>query len=351
MKERVSLSKRPLKDGVVSLFLDYRIGGQRRRENLKLYLVAERTHMDKVKNIETMRIAKAVRERREFELEQVDAGLEVKARPQATTFAEYSKAHVSQYKNINTKKNCRSTMDKVNKFFPGVLLHEMNTDFFRRLVAKLEEEGLKINSIRKAVVRTLTILREAKDDGMIQDVPRLRGIMPKPETTIRECLTIDELRKLDATPCRKEEIKKAFLFACFTGLRFSDIVSLTPSAIKDGYVAVRQVKTNEPVIVPISENAARYLPDLDPNAKKVYHIYSNNKTNAIVQEWANAAGVDKHVTFHVSRHTFATLALDNGAELLTVSRLLGHTSIVTTTIYTKSTSKAKQKAVDAIPKI
>ena len=73
--------------------------------------------------------------------------------------------------------------------------------------------------------------------------------------------------------------------------------------------------------------------------------------NRKIREWAKAAGITKRISFHVARHTFATLALGNGADLFTVSKLLGHTKITTTQIYAKVLDEGRKKAVDAIPDI
>ena len=152
------------------------------------------------------------------------------------------------------------------------------------------------------------------------------------------------------TPC-EPRISYPFLFSCFTGLRLSDIKALKWTDIRNGVIFLRQQKTKEFVQVPIGKNAAKFIRENDSD--KVFHDFPTCEEwhNRKIREWAKAAGITKHVSFHVARHTFATLALGNGADLFTVSKLLGHTKITTTQIYAKVLDEGRKKAVDAIPDI
>lgn len=204
-------------------------------------------------------------------------------------------------------------------------------------------------------------LGAAESDGLIisparrvkaEDKKVLKG-----DEKQREFLTAEELERMEATFMRNEETKRAFLFACYTGLRISDIISLTYGDIKQEQAAsgeriyvVRKVmtKTRRMVGVPLSQKALSFLsPDFSQFSKdkKVFNLPSVGCINDSLKTWARDAKVDKVVTFHTSRHTFATLLLTLGADLYTTSQLLGHQNINTTQVYGKITNKKKEQAI------
>lgn len=168
----------------------------------------------------------------------------------------------------------------------------------------------------------------------------------------REYLTIDELKQLIATECKREDIKRAFLFSCFCGLRISDISAITWGQIsQDGEqmrIQLQMQKTKEPLYLPISAQAQKYMPQRGTASAgdNIFHIPNDAICNSKIAEWAKAARITKKVTFHVARHTFATMMLTLGADLYTTSKLLGHTNIDTTQIYAKIVNKKKDEAVN-----
>ena len=118
-------------------------------------------------------------------------------------------------------------------------------------------------------------------------------------------------------------------------------------------VEIKQQKTGEPLYLPLSANALQWLPErgLAKDSDKVFALPHVSTVEKFLPIWAKDAGINKHVTFHVSRHTNATLMLYYGADIYTVSKLLGHTSVKTTQIYAKIMDKKKQQAVSMIPNI
>lgn len=168
----------------------------------------------------------------------------------------------------------------------------------------------------------------------------------------REYLTIDEIKKLIATKCKREDIKNAFLFSCFCGLRISDICAITWGQItKDGEqmrIQLQMQKTKDPLYLPISEQAQKYMPQRGTAGDNdhIFNMPGDRCCNVNIDKWAKAAGITKKVTFHVARHTFATMMLTLGADLYTTSKLLGHTKIETTQIYAKIVNKKKDEAVN-----
>lgn len=179
----------------------------------------------------------------------------------------------------------------------------------------------------------------------------------KGEDSQREFLTIEELERMKETFVRNQETKRAFLFGCYVGLRVSDIKSLTYGDIKEEQTAkgkqifvIRKmmIKTRKNVSVPLSNKALSYLPDnftQHPKDERVFDLPGESSMNGMLKTWARDAGVNKVVTFHTSRHTFATLALTLGADIYTTSKLLGHQNVRTTQIYAEVIDAKKEEAI------
>ena len=180
---------------------------------------------------------------------------------------------------------------------------------------------------------------------------------PKQVQAKREFLTIDELKILVKTDFRNNTVKRAFLFCCFCGIRHCDVAALTWGDLKEdneGKYTLNMVqqKTKIAISIPLSGEAIKQLPpkgNAKPTDKVFADLISLGRTNEILPKWAESAGIDKHLTFHVSRHTHATMMITLGADLYTVSKLLGHTNIQVTQIYAKIVDESKKKAIDLIP--
>lgn len=169
-------------------------------------------------------------------------------------------------------------------------------------------------------------------------------------------LTLDEVRKLAVTECEYPQIKAAFLFSCLTGLRRSDVLRLTWGDVhKQGEftrIIFRQKKTSGQEYLDISPQAAELMGERGlPDEHVFTDIHSPSCTNNTLKLWVAKAGINKTITFHCGRHTFATLMLDIGTDIYTVSKLLGHRDLSTTQIYAKVMDKNKQAAVASIPTI
>ena len=172
----------------------------------------------------------------------------------------------------------------------------------------------------------------------------------------REFLTIDEVKKLIATPCRIEVVKNAYLFACNCGLRLGDVRRLKWEDIaKDGnkwMLSVVMNKSGKPVHIPLGVQARRWMPQhgkkrrQDVDSLVFEKLPNDTNLNACLKEWAAEAGITKAVTYHTSRHTFATMLLTLGADLYTVSKLLGHSQIKNTQVYAEIINRRKVEAVN-----
>ena len=169
----------------------------------------------------------------------------------------------------------------------------------------------------------------------------------------RNCLTEDELHILETSTLEKQTHKTArdiFVFSCYTGLAYCDVFSLTKDNIMLGidgakWLVTQREKTATKVRVPLLDTALAIIEKYKDNPKciqtgKLLPVYSNQKMNQYIKEVAKALKIEKHLTFHIARHTFATtVTLSNGVPIETVSKLLGHTKLSTTQIYAKVIEK------------
>lgn len=348
VKEKVHINQRPTKGGGFSLHLDYRIGGKRVREFLKLYLVPVKSPADKIKNAETIRLATEIKNKRIRELDSGELNVEVPKKVENILAIDYLRKKIRGIRVKNSRDNNENMVKHLEAFNRHATLAEINRDFYKKFVDNLLSK-MSINSARLMAVLLKARLHDAYIDGMIASMPDLYGITPKKESTNIDFLTLDELKAMASTDA-PEDIKNPFLFCCFTGLRFSDVKALRWENIDNGVIILRMKKTKEIVRVPLSDNAKRFLPETKEKGL-VFQIGPLNTLTRVLKIWAKEAGVNKNLHFHVSRHTFGTLALEHGAAIYTVSKLLGHRNVETTQIYAKVLDEGRKKAVDAIPLI
>jgi len=168
-------------------------------------------------------------------------------------------------------------------------------------------------------------------------------------------LTMEELKTLENTPLNPPIIKQAFLFSCYTGLRFSDVTRLSWGKLQrdnngDTIINFVQEKTDKQEYLPIPKKALALLPErgLAKANDIVFKLPTNKFTNVVLKNWAFSVGITKKVTFHVARHTYATLLLSLEVPIETVSKNLGHSEIRTTQIYAKVVNAAQRAAVDKL---
>lgn len=374
-KEPIRLRQRKMPTGNVSLYLDIYLNGRRTYEYLKMYLVPELTRADREKNRETLKLADAVRAKRVVELRNGQFGFQPTTSP-SIRFFDYYRAmcekrlgtesrgnwgnwysclhHLKKYEKRETITFADITPEWVQGF-KDYLENEAvawGHDFRKRIKDKPLARNSKLSYFNKL----RACLNQAIEEGVILTNP-MRGIDGfKPEEGTRMYLTLDEVRKLAATECEYPQIKAAFLFSCLTGLRRSDVLRLTWGDVhKQGdftRIIFRQKKTSGQEYLDISPQAVELMGERGlPDEHVFTDIHSPSCTNNTLKLWVAKAGINKTITFHCGRHTFATLMLDIGTDIYTVSKLLGHRDLSTTQIYAKVMDKNKQAAVASIPTI
>jgi integrase len=179
----------------------------------------------------------------------------------------------------------------------------------------------------------------------------------KGEDTHREYLILEELQKLAKTECTSPLLKKTFLFSSLTGLRWSDVSRLTWGQLKfseaEGWALhYTQKKTKKAEMLPVSDQAIMILGKKIETDNPIFgSLRYGTQMNKVLKEWIKDAGINKRITFHCARHSFATLQLSLDTDIYTVSKLLGHRHLRTTEIYAKVIDKKKIEAARKIPQI
>ena len=376
IKEPIRIRQKELANGNISLYLDIYIGGKRKYEFLKLYLIPEKTREDKEKNRQTMQLANSIKSKRIVEYQNGEFGFKSNYKLDALFFDYYRAMCEKRHGNPESRGNwgnwysCLHHLMKYEKNeritfaditpewvqgFRDYLDNEAvawSHDYRKRIKDKPLARNSKLSYFNKL----RACLNQAFEDRIIPVNP-CRGVERfRPEEGTRMYLTIDEVRLLAQTECEYPRIKDAFLFSCMTGLRRSDILRLKWGDIhKQGdftRIIFRQKKTEGQEYLDITPQAAQLMGDPKGINDPIFEdIHSPSCTNKAVQEWVLNAGIHKKISFHCARHTFATMMLDLGTDIYTVSKLLGHRDLSTTQIYVKVLDKNKQKAVSNIPDI
>lgn len=376
IKEPIRIRQKELANGNISLYLDIYIGGKRKYEFLKLYLIPEKTREDKEKNRQTMQLANSIKSKRIVEYQNGEFGFKSNYKLDTLFFDYYRAMCEKRHGNPESRgnwgnwysclhhlmkyeKNKRITFEDITPEWVQGFRDYLDKDavaWSHDYRKRIKDKPLARNSKLSYFNKLRACLNQAFEDRIIPVNP-CRGVERfRPEEGIRMYLTIDEVRLLAQTDCEYPRIKDAFLFSCMTGLRRSDILRLTWGDIhKQGdftRIIFRQKKTEGQEYLDITPQAAQLMGDPKGINDPIFEdIHSPSCTNKAVQEWVLNAGIHKKISFHCARHTFATMMLDLGTDIYTVSKLLGHRDLSTTQIYVKVLDKNKQKAVSNIPDI
>lgn len=240
-----------------------------------------------------------------------------------------------------------------------IYLHELNYKFIqdfetylRNHKPKDHQKPLNNNGVMKHIIRLKKMVHMAiRLEWMTKDPftnYRLKILKVNREhLSERELAVITEKEFLIE---RIDMVRDLFVFCCYTGLTYVDVINLTPDNIveaSDGELWIRtcRQKTDIPVNTPILPEAIRILKKYKGHVRSlannsIFPVISNQKVNSYLKEIADLCGIKKNVTFHLARHTFATtVTLSNGVPIETVSKMLGHTKIATTQIYAKVLEK------------
>jgi integrase len=373
----VYLREKKIGNGQISFYLDIYHNKSRWYEFLEIHINKKNpTPEDKDKK----RLAKEIRSKRENELIVQDNGLIDKTRKKVNYVVWFEK-YLTETGRNNSQNWCalamlKKYMGKQPLPFSAITPVWIKgfTDFMLARVSN--------NTTRNYLMNMFTSLEDAVRQEIIPTNPfrkierrdriRRQGIF-------RKAYTLEELQLLANTPCKiNKQYKQAYFFGCFSGLRWSDVnplkwtevITKTIDSEERYFIYFEQEKTEGIEYFPLTDQAIEIIKERARDAKenkeispyvfpevKEYNAKLNlqyRKVSRGLKKWAVMAGLDpKQLTFHTSRHTFATNILENSpeADLWTVSKLLGHKSIKATEIYAHVRDSKKLSAVKALPKI
>jgi integrase len=344
----VKLRKKKLSDGRISLYLDYYTNGQREYEFLKLYLGKNR-----VENKEVLRLADNIRAKRELEIQHSEHGF-IPSFKKRLNFVDYFEKQAKS--KSQGEKGWFCSLKHLKDFTNGhIQFSAVNEEWLEEYKSYLLTK-VSINTAHMYFSKIKCALKQAVKDKIIVRNPTEFIDSIKTIESERCFLTQEEIQKLADTPCKVAEVKRAFLFACYTGLRLGDIEVLCWQNIQNNSVQFRQKKTKVPMAVPLTETSRELLYGFLDNVlplpnHKVFSLPRRMKIVYALRDWIKESDINKAITFHTSRHTFATLGLTNGVDLYTMSKLLGHKTISATQIYAKIVDEKLRSAVAMLPSI
>lgn len=364
-------------NGKVSLYLEYykgttktsdgKVKAVREYEYLDLFLIDKpKTSADKEHNKKINELAHSIKNKRELEIKNGQYGFTADFKVK-TLFLEYFSAVTENRKQSqgnagNWKSTLKHLTDFINKdYHQGVTFAEIDTRFCNAFKAYLNDRArtsaaqpLSSSSQNSYYAKFRACLRQAIKDKIILSNPSEGVVLNRVVTHKREYLTHEELQRLVKAECRYAVLKRAFLFSCLTGLRWSDVHKLLWKEVQkseDGWrITFHQQKTQNLQYLDIPQQARDLMGDQGKPEERVFVglSYSSYMNTALTQ-WMLRAGITKDITFHCGRHTFAVLQLEYGTDILTLRDLMGHLELKTTMIYTQIMDRKKIEAASRIP--
>jgi integrase len=326
------------------LYLAYYLDGKRKYEFL-----GKEFHLTGTKEIDTeiLRRAEQLRQKREteFQARQYTQLPEIRLN---ANFLQY-------FQSLATSKNLkawRNTTVHLKKYVPSGKLPFRSLDVqwlkgFRDYLLT----HLSASSAHTYFSCIKAALNQATEEKIIAANPSDEVENVKRKDGKIDFLTTSEIRTLAKTPCKHDVVKRAFLFACFTGLRLSDVKQLQWMNIREATIEIVQQKTDELLRQPLSEQAALFLGSRGNDGETVFPLLGDEHTRKTIKQWVKEAGITKNVSFHVARHSFASTLASNNVNIYTVSKLMGHTSVKHTERYAKLTDETKRLALEKLPSL
>ena len=339
----------------------------RRKKSLNLYLIASpRTPVERQINKETLELAIRIRAEKEQELKNDIHGYRL-SKSKNINFLDYFQSYINNY----TKKDIRHLNAALRKFRDFLSMHypiyqtaikpeqltkEMMSSFVVYLESKSKGEGA-----HTVYQRFKKVVKHAYENGILKQNP-CNGVICKIDTQTlkKDVLSMEEVQRLIQTsyPGQSQTIRRAFIFSLYTGIRFCDIIELRYSNVDyaNMLLSFEQTKTkghsaNSGVVIPLNESHMQLIgPKLETD-DRIFPLPSHTMCLKALRHWTKRAEIDKHITWHCARHSFAVNILNNGANIKTVASLLGHSGLKSTEKYTRAVDKLKQEAINSLPEI
>lgn len=344
----VKIRERKLKSGKKSLYLDIYQKGKRSYE----FLDIPKLTGDRKKDKQIRRQAEAIRAKREVQL--FNETYDFDKKDDDLLFTDFMKMIADEFekKNNRTVSNVLKHVRSYGKNNIG--FHDIDEKWIKGFKNYLLEK-VKQSTARNYFLVLQSVLNKATKKGHLKKNPthEVENIAKDPPKI--EYLNDEELNKLWGADIQNTEVKRAFLFSAYTGLRLSDIINLKWTDIEDikeggksyKQVSIQQKKTKDLIYIPVNKKAEKLLNVKHKISDQVFDVTPHTVAYWL-PKWAKKAKVSKHIHFHMARHTFATRLLNKGVNIYTVSKLLGHASIEHTQKYLHLRDTDKKSAIDVL---
>lgn len=339
------------------LYLDYYENGKRTNKSLKLFLYPNsKTKEERKHNKETLALAQNIETKENIRIQSEAYGISDLKKANMLVLDFLQQLAEERIGSPNNYGNWISMINHFKEFQKSSLsFNQLSRDKVEDFKKHIATRTLSQNTKYSYFAKFKAALKEALNREIINKNPGQSVKHLPQEESKKEYLTLTELQTAAKIECKNPLIKKAFLFGCLTGLRFSDIIALTPNSIrKEGpvyMVPFKQQKTKGIQYHPVSEQAIQLLPEsLSDNTPYFLGLGKKLETpdNIILRNWIGKAKIKKYITFHCSRHTYATLQLSLGTDIYLLSKLLGHRHLKTTEVYAKVVDEKKIEAANKI---
>ena len=371
------LKQKELSDGQLSLYLEYYLGYSkanntvkvdRRKESLNLYIWATpRTAEERLTNKETLELAKKIRNEREQELKEGKLGYRL-SKAKNVNFLDYFQTYIDNY----TKKDVRMLIIALSRFkdflsieYPvfrtSIKPEQLNKDMMLSFVEYLQSRSVGEGE-RSIYQRFKKVINYAVEHDVIIKNP-CNGVQCKAdEQTLRkDVLSVEEMQQLINTTYagQNQDVRRAFILCLYAGMRFCDVVELRYGNVdySNRLLKFEQSKTkggssSSGVVIPLNDSLISLIgkPSTDrAKNEKIFNLPSHTMCLKALRRWTARAGIDKHITWHSARHSFAVNILNNGANIKTVASLLGHSGLKHTEKYTRAVDSLKEAAINSLP--
>lgn len=351
----VTLRKKKNKSGTTSLYLDIYHNGNRDYEFLELRLIKANTPVDREANRETLELAKKIALKRSQELTANDYDITTDD-GKNTIVVTWMQSYIDKYKKKD-KRNLQGALNRFKDFMKEEKIEGLTFGRINETIISSYQDYLKVHNKGEGPAsyfnRFKKMMKQAKRDKLILINPAEEVKTKGGKAKKRDVLTLEEIQVLANTPTDATEVKRAALFSCVTAYAWIDVKMLKWEHInmQAGYVVKGREKNDgevEEVYTNLNDTAKKLLGEPGKPGDYVFDLPTANGCNKSVKLWVKRAGIKKKITWHNFRHSAGTLLVLMGADLITVSELLGHASLKYTKRYVRAANEMKQRATDKL---
>lgn len=357
VKQFVTLRGKNLANGNISLYLDIYYNGKRQYDFLKLYPKKNpRTPEERAKSNEAYSLAEEIRSSKESILKYSEHGLS-SPKLRKTNFLDYCDTFLNNYPNTDKRivkycikhfKEFITEVKGIDQLLPNQVTEELISQFKKYL-----DDNFNGETPYNFFTKFKKICKQAHKDKILKENPALSVVNRRKEGLKKDILFVSEIQILAKAKCSNNEVKKAFMLSLNTGLRFVDIIALTWGQVYENQIIIKgQKKTGEAVYIDLNKNAKNILGTVQGGKDElVFNLPTDVTCLLTLKKWTKEAGINKNITWHSARHSFAVNLLNSNANIKTVSSLLGHSGLKHTEKYTRVVNSLKEQAVNNLPEI